>query len=303
MSLLKSSSGGATGLLGSQQAPRNMGYAAKLILTPDDAEFDTKILALTESEWLDKINSIDGARYIVLPIFHELESSPEDDLFATSSIGSVAFIREGKDTVKYSVIVSPLVMSQLRTLNGIDWKAYEVTSEGFIKGTSQDDIVFSPFSIDSFRVGKEVKATGDAPALVPISITYSNPGEWADRPAFVEPLKEGLPTAWNPRDLNDPKALDTVVTNPSTTGFDIAIAGYDNVPFQGAVAADVLIKDKATGTAIAVSTITETTKGMYTVQATIPAGTYLIGFATVGTAGATQGYAGLERDLNEIVIS
>lgn len=303
MSLLKSSGGSATGLVGKQSAPKDLGYDAKLILVPEDAEIATKTLALTESTWLDAINSAVGTRYIVLPINYDLESSPESDVYATSSLGSVEFVREGKDTVRYSVIVSPFVMKQLRTLNGVDWKVYITTSGGFLKGTSTDDTKFLPFSLDNFRVEKEVKATGDAPATVPISITYANPDEWTSNPAFAEPLKEGVGSNWNPRDLKDPKAITSLVSAASTAGFTIYLEGYDEVPFEGAVKEDVIIKNASTGVITALTSLTETTPGTYTAVATIPAGTQLIGVSPVGTSGATQGYAGLEADLQSTVIS
>jgi len=306
MSLLTSEGGSATGLLGKQSAPKDLGYDAKLILAPVGSSIATKTLALTESTWLDAINSTVGARYIVLPIFYELESSPEDDVYATSSLGSVAFVREGKDTVKYSVIVTPVTMSQLRTLNGVDWEAFIVTSSGVIKGTSDDETIFSPFSISNFRVEKEVRATGSEPATVPITVTYADANEWTSFPAFVEPLREGVGANWNPRDLNDPKAILNTVTSATTTGFTIKLEGYDGVAFTGASKEDVVIEQVSDGTIVAVTTLTETAVlGTYTALATIPAETYYIGAAPVGTTDATDGYAGLRRDLiaTEYVIS
>ena len=148
---------------------------------------------------------------------------------------------------------------------------------------------------------KEVKATGDAPATVPIAITYAHPEEWTSQPAFVEPLREGLASVWNPRDLKDPKAITSLVTNFLATGFDIYLEGYDQVPFEGAVEEDVIVRDTTTGVVTALTTLTEssTTPGQYTAVATIAAGTYDVGMAPVGTSGATQGYAGLESDLQE----
>ena len=304
MSLLKSSGGSATGLLGKQTAPKDLGYDAKLILVPDGTEIATKTLALTESTWLSAINSAVGTRYIVLPIFYELESSPEDDVYATSSLGSVEFVREGKDTVKYSVIVTPVVMSQMRTLNGVDWQAYIVTSSGVIKGTSINETIFSPFSIGNFRVEKEVRATGDAPATLPIAITYSDPAEWTSQPAFIEPLREGLSVIWNPRDLKDPKAITVKeVTLPAITGFTVAIEGYDEVPHEGAVTADFGIWDAA-GTLVSVSSATEQvgTPGTYDVLATlVTLTTYTTGLLPVGSP-ATNGYATLVADRADVVV-
>lgn len=304
MSLLTSAGGSATGLLGKQSAPQDLGYDAKIILVPVGSSIATKTLALTESTWLDAINSAVGSRYIVLPIFHELESSPEEDVYATSSLGSVAFVREGKDTVKYSVQVSPVVMGQMRTLNGVEWEVHIVTSSGVFKGTSSDDVLFNPFSIDNFRVEKEVKATGSEPAVIPISITYADPAEWTSFPAFAEPLREGVTENWNPRDLNDPKAIINTVTDGAITGFTIKLEGFDGVAFTGATKEDVIVKDSTTGVETALTSLTETsTLGTYTAVATIAVGTYLIGNAPVGTSGATQGFAGLETSLSTVVIS
>ena len=304
MSLLKSSGGSATGLLGKQSAPKDLGYDAKLILVPEDAEIATKTLALTESTWLDAINSAVGTRYIVLPINYDIESSPEDDVYATSSLGSVEFVREGKDTVKYSVIVSPFVMKQARTLNGVDWKVYITTSGGFLKGTSTDDTKFLPFTLDNFRVEKEVKATGDTPATLPISITYANPDEWTSSPAFAEPLKEGVGDNWNPRDLKDPKAISIKeVTLPAITGFTVAIEGYDEVPHEGAVTSDFGIWDTS-GALVSISSVTEqvAVPGTYDVLATlVTSTTYTTGLLPVGSP-ATLGYATLVADRADVVV-
>ena len=201
MSLLTSGGAANIGLLGKQTAPQQMGYVSKIVLVPTDFEFDTKDLALTETNWLDKINARSSERAIILPLHREIENTPEETAYDTSSLGYKSFLKEGKDTTIYSIETTPFVMSQLRTLNGVDWKLYEITSEGFIKGTSRDEIKFLPFTIDSFRVEKPKQASATEVAVVPVSITLKDPTEWADRPAFLEPLKDGLPETWNPRDL------------------------------------------------------------------------------------------------------
>ncbi len=104
--LLKASGGTATGLLGKQSAPSNLGYDAFLIIVPAGTEIATKTLALTEDTWLDGINSADSSRFRVLPIFYDIEPAKEDDVYATSSIGSVSFVRDGKLTMKYIEMVN-----------------------------------------------------------------------------------------------------------------------------------------------------------------------------------------------------
>ena len=302
---LKSATAGAsTGLLGKQSAPNNLGYDAMLILTPLHAEFADKDLALTESEWVDKINQGDDSRYRVLPIAYEMESSPEEDVYATSSLGFQSFVREGKDTVKYSVLTTPFVMTQLRSLNGGSYRAFIVTSAGFIKGTNPNGTSFKGFSIQNFRVEKEVKATGDAPATVPISITYGDAGEWADYGAFVEPLKDGTPDVWNPLDLVDVKAIIPVfIDQVSASSFIVQVQGYDGVAFEGGQLGDFILKDSA-GQSVSIDAVAEQAgqPGFYNIEAVMTSGeTYKFSAAPVGST-TTLGYAGLPGDTIDVII-
>ncbi len=304
MSLLNSSGGSATALAGKQSAPANIGYDSVIVLAPTGTTIATETLALTESTWLDGVNSSVGSRWIVLPIAFDIEPSPEDDVYQTSSLGSKKFVREGLDTVVYLFDVTPVVMEQLRTLNGVDWSAFIFTSEGVIKCTSDDQTILSPFSIQNFRVEKPRKAGGDAGELLPVSITYGDSAEWASNPGFVEPMRSGVGGNWNPRDIVDPKAILGTVTSATTAGFTIALAGYDGVAFSGANLSNIMVRNSSTLAEITLDSLTETAVlGTYTALATIAAATYLIGCAPVGTASAIQGYAGLERDWETIVIS
>ncbi len=299
--LLKASGGTATGLLGKQSAPSNLGYDAFLIIVPAGTEIATKTLALTEDTWLDGINSADSSRFRVLPIFYDIEPAKEDDVYATSSIGSVSFVRDGKLTMKYIVEVTPVVMEQLRTMNGVDWECYVGTSEGFIKATTSDNAKFEPFSLQNFRVEGETPAAGDATALVPISVTFDDPNEWNSNPAFVEPLRDGEGGNWNPRDLKDPKAIMGTVTSPTTSGYTLYLEGYDKVAHEGAVLGDIGIWDSV-GALVTVTGLTETPAGTYAITATLPAGTFTTGLLPVGSC-TTDGYATLERDRTSFITS
>lgn len=301
---LKASSQSATGLLGKQNAPADLGFLAGLYPVPKGTEFATDALALTESEWLDLINSTDDVRMRVLPLQWDIEPTKEDDTYSTSSTGNVAFVKAGKLTYRYMVKVTPFVMSQLNGLNGTDWDIYFLTSNGFITGTTIDEVKFQPFTLDVFRVEGETPASGEEEAIVPISFTLADPTEWNSRPTFIEPLLDGILTGgaastWNPRDLKDPRAVTGLVDTVTIAGFNIFMEGYDRAPFTGALKEDVVIEDTTTGVLTAVATLTEDSNipGQYAALATIAAGTYYIGPAPVGTASATQGFAGLRRDL------
>lgn len=299
---LKASSSSATGLLGKQNAPADLGFLAGLYLVPKGTEFATDVLALTESEWLDLINSPDDIRMRVLPLQWDIEPTKEDDTYSTSSTGNVAFVKPGKLTYRYMVKVTPFVMSQLNSLNGTEWDIFFLTSNGFQTGTSIDDTKFQPFTLDTFRVEGETPASGEEEAIVPITFTLADPAEWNSRPSFIQPLLDGTGGAWNPRDLVDPRAITGLVDTPALTGFNIFMEGYDRAPFTGAIEEDVVIEDTTTGDLTAVTTLTEdpNVPGQYAALATIPAGTYYIGPAPVGTSGATQGFAGLRSDLIKV---
>jgi hypothetical protein len=291
-----------TALLGKQTAPADIGYPIGAALVPKGEEFDTDALALVGANWLNNINSIDAIRWRVLPFEYNIEPTKEDDAYATSSTGNIRFANAGKTTMKFFVTVTPFVKSQLNNLNGIDWDIFIFTSNGFIEGTSADGTKFQPRQLQNFRVEGETLI--DLINVVPIVWTYLDPAESNSRPSFLQPLKDG---DFNVRDINDPKAILSAVTNGATTGFDIVLQGYDDVPFTGAKKEDVVIENVSTGVLTALTTLTEssTVPGTYVAVATIPAATYYIGMAPVGTATATQGFAGLRSDLikEEFVIA
>ena len=296
----KASSGGVKSLAGAQSAPKEIGYAAGVILVPKGEFFATDALAKVEANWLDKINSTDGIRWRVLPLQFDVEPTKEDDTYVTSSTGNVAFVVAGKTTVKYSVRVTPFVMSQLNDLNGTDWDVYILTSNGFITGWSDDRVKFRPFTLQNFRVEGEQKV--DLSSIVPIVWTYADPNEWNSNNSFIEPEKDGSPDMWNVRELKDPKAITSLVDTFAITGFNIFLEGYDRVPFTGAAKEDVIVRNTSTLALIALDSLTEslTEPGQYVALATIPASaTYDVGMAPVGTASATQGHAGLDIDLQE----
>jgi len=304
MSVLDSAGGDAKGLLGQQMSPEDLGYDAAIIAVPRDDYFDTKALALVEQNWLDKINAIDGVRWRMLPLFNDISSDKEEDLYNTSSIGVKSFLDEGKTTMTYKVKVTPFVKKQLRTMNGIAWDIFIFTSNGFCKFTSSDGIKVEPFSTDVFRVGAEEPATRDVPTLVPITVTYADTDQLNDNPGFIEPLREGTPDVWNLKVLKDPKAVKFItVGTPTATTYDMDVVGYDGVPKVDVLASDVLIVDSS-GVEQTISSCTPDPliNGRYAcVVVVMAADTYQAGLKAVGLT-ATQGYNTLESDLVEFTI-
>jgi hypothetical protein len=298
---LKAGSVTATGLLGKQIAPEDLGYLAGIILAPSGSEFVTDTAALLESNWLAEINKADGLRHIVLPLQFDIENEKEDTVYQTSSTGNIAKVRAGKLTQTYIVKVTPFVMSQLNTLNGTAWDMYQITSNAYIIGTTIDNVKFQPQTLQNFNVEGQTPAGGDTVALVPITFTFNDPDEWNARPSFLKPVSDAI-SSWNPLNLKDPKALTVKeITSVTTGGFTIAIEGYDKVAHEGLVAGDFGIwTGTQTGTEVSITSVTETsTAGTYDVVATLGAATtYYSGVRAVGDC-ATNGVAGLVRDRTE----
>lgn len=301
---LDAGSENVTSLAGEQTAPSDIGFPVGAVLVPKGAEFATDELALVLANWLNNINSTDGVRWRVLPFEYNVEPTKEDDQYVPSSTGNVRFAVAGKTTVNYFITVTPFVKSQLNNLNGIKWDIYILTSNGFIVGTSDDGIKFQPQQLQNFRVEGEVLV--DLVNMVKIVWTYADPEEDNSRPSFLQPKKEGTPAIWNiKKSLKDPKAIRSVISSASTSGFTIVLTGYDNVPLEGAAKEDVIVKAVSDGALTALDSLTENpaVPGEYAALATIAAADYLIGAAPVGTTSATDGWAGLESDLQAETIA
>jgi len=302
-SLLTSSGGSPTGLLGKQLSPEDLGFDAAIIAVPEGDYIATKTLALVKANWDDKINAVDTSRWRVLPLFNDVVPNKAEDVYNESSIKVSTFVSEGKTSMTYKVRVTPFVKKQLRTMNGVAWDVFILTSNGFIKCTSSDSIKVEGFATSVFRVGTEEPATADIPTLTPITVTYSDPKEMNDRPAFLEPLKEGTPDVWNVMDLKDPKAVRaTIIGTPTATEVVMDIAGYDDVALTGVISSDVSLLD-STGTEHAITTCTEsaTITGRYTLVVGTMSGDYSVGLKVVGLT-ATLGYNTLVADLEEFNI-
>lgn len=306
---LKASGNVGNGLAGKQNAPEDLGHLVGLILVPKgEGGYATDALALEEASWLDKLNKTSGSRYIMLPLAFDLVNAPEEDVYNTSGIGNVAFVRPGKLTQTIPVEVTPFVMSQLNSFNGVAWDIFKLTSAGYITGFSSDKAKFEPFSLTNFRVGSVVEADGAVNNTVPITFTHADPAEWNRFPSFLKPSAEGIdsggdPSLWKPIDLKDPKAITSLVTVPLTAGtFTIFLEGYDKVPFELAQKENIIVKIESTGVVVPVTTLTPdaNTPGLYDATITWTAVLHEVGMAPVGTTGAVQGFAGLAEDLQDV---
>ena len=269
-----STSSGNTGL---QQCNGSPGRAERIWLVPKGTEIDTKTNALLEATWDTLFNSAKGLRGLPLPTIFNANFEQGEDTYETGWSNKQDFAHEGLDKDTYTLDkISLYNAAQLRTLNGVSWSAYIVTDKGIIKGWSDDGIVFKPFNIQDFRVGKRTAETGEAVERVPIKIVWADPNEWNNYPAVVEPT-------WNPLELDGIKDIYVVASSPSTTGVTFTLTGYDGVPHEGAVAGDFVIYNSLLAE-VTISSATEGAAGVYALLATLPAGTYTAGLRNQPTA-------------------
>lgn len=269
-----STNAGNTGL---QQCNGSPGKDERIWLVPYGTTISTKTLAETESTWDGIFNAVKGSRGLPLPTIFNATIEQGEDTYESGWGNKQDFVDEGLDKHNYILDkVSLYNAAQLRTLNGITWQAYIVTDTKKIKGWSDDGVIFKPFSILSFRVGKRTPETGETIERVPISIVWSDPRQWNDYPAIVEP-------SWNPLELDGIKDLVVTASSPTTSGVTLTITGFDSVPHEGAVTADFIILD-STGTEVTVTGSTESSAGVYALTATLSAGDYTAGLQNAENA-------------------
>jgi hypothetical protein len=267
MSYLAESCSTNAGNTGLQTCTGSLARDERIWLVPSGTEIDTKTLAETESTWDDIFNAAKGSRGYPLPTIFNAEFEQGEDTYEEGWDNKQDFASEGLDQVTYTLDrISLYNAKELRKLNGIDWAAFRVTSEGEIIGYSNDGIKFKPEDILSFRVGKRTNANGEQVERVPITIVWKTPAQRNDFPAVVKPL-DATPS-WNPLEIDGIKDLQVSASNPAITGVTLTLTGFDSVPHEGAVTGDFIILD-STGTEVTVTGATESSPGVYDLTATL----------------------------------
>lgn len=275
MSYLSNSCSTNAGNTGAQTCTGSLARDERIWLVPIGTEIATKTLAETESTWDDLFNAAKGSRGYPLPTIFNAEITQGEDVYEEGWDNKQDFASEGLDQATYTLDkVSLYNATQLRKLNGIEWAAYRITKEGEIVGYSDDGIKFKPEEILSFRVGKRTYADGEVVERVPITITWKNPSQRNDYAAVVKPLD--ATTSWNPLELDGIKDLQVSASAPTTAQVTLTLVGFDGVSHEGAVTGDFVIYD-STGASVTVTNATETSAGIYDVEATMTPGDYTAG--------------------------
>ena len=178
---------GVTGLAACKD---NLGYDAMLIFTTIDFEFASEVSAETEADWQ---TGIDAKTVFPFPAFEEVEPALEDDVEQEAATGISIFVREGKYGGIGRFQTAICNIANLRTFNEAVGRAFIVTSNGKIYGTSPDGVKFKGFKLSKFHVSMLKGTDGSIVRWIELRYQFSTPTEMGDYPAVPQ-------TTWDPLD-------------------------------------------------------------------------------------------------------
>ena len=122
-------------------------YDAMLVWTTLAFQFASESAAELEANWIAGINL---GTVFPHPIFDEVEPAIEDDVEQETGIGASLFVREGKYGGIGRAITALCNLANLRTFNEVTGRAFIVTGNGKIYGTSPDGAIFRGFQLSKF---------------------------------------------------------------------------------------------------------------------------------------------------------
>jgi len=158
-------------------------YDAMLVWTTNAFQFASEADAEDESKWIDGINL---GTVFPHPIFDEVEPAIEDDVEQETGIGASLFVREGKYGGLGRAITALCNLANLRTFNEVTGRAFIITGNGKVYGTSPDGVIFRGFSLSKFHVGYLGGSDGSTKRMVPFEYQFKLPTEMADFPAVPQ---------------------------------------------------------------------------------------------------------------------
>ena len=261
----------------------DLGYDAMLLWTTDSFEFASEADAQDQDKYEEAINA--GTMF-PMPQFDEIEPALEDDVKQELATGIKLFVREGKYGGIGRFEGALCTLSNLRTFNRVKGRAFIVTSEGNIFGTSPDGVKFRGFKLSEFNVGKLGSTDGSTKRMIPIAYQFKNPTEMGDYPA--------VPTlTWDGLDLAG--VIDVNLTGSGTAVAGLVIVSVarkcDSEVVTGLVEADFTLLNAAASEQLPADTFADNADGTYSFTFSTPlaADSYTLNLKTPA-AQTTGGY-------------
>ncbi len=152
-------------------------YDAMLVWTTNSFQFASESAAELEANWIAGINA---GTVFPHPLFDEVEPAIEDDVEQETGIGTSLFVREGKYGGLGRAIVALCNLANLRTFNEVTGRAFIITGNGKIYGTSPDGAILRGFSLSKFHVGFLGGSDGSTKRMVTWRYQMKIPSEMGD---------------------------------------------------------------------------------------------------------------------------
>lgn len=260
----------------------DLGYDAMLLWTPETFEIDTEADAKLQATYTD---AIDAGNMFPMPIADEVENTVEDDVLQELPTGVSLFVREGKYGGIMRFRTALCNLPNLRTFNEVSGRAFIVTSNGKILGTSPDGTKFKGFLLSRFHVSVLKGTDGSTVRFIELTYQFKNTTEMGDYPAIPD-----LAGAWDPLSLTGVKDVVLTLSSSSATEVVVTIAGKcDGQVITGLVVGDFVLVDDGGGSET-INSVTESPDGTYTLDVTtLTADDYILNLKSP-SAQTTGGY-------------
>jgi len=264
----------------------NLGMDAMLVWTKESFEFANEAAAILEANWDSAIND---HNIYPFPLFDAVEPAIEDNVKQDLPSGVSLFVREGKYGGKGTFQVALCNLAALRTFNEVQGRAFIVTGDGQIFGTSPDGAKFKGFKLSEFHVSKLGSTDGTTKRMVELDYQFKLPTEMADYPAV--PVLD-----WDPLQLAG--IIDVTLTVSSSAEGSVVVAvsrDCDGEDVTGLVVGDfTILASDGTTEMLPGDGFADNGDGTYTFTFTspvLPADTYSVNLETPASQ-TTGGYEG-----------
>ena len=263
----------------------DLGYDYILMWSAEDYEIDTEANSKLEATYVD---DIDAKNLYPFPAFEEIEPNEEDDVRQELATGLSIFIREGKYGGMGRLRVPACNLEALRSFNSLKGRAFIITSNGKIMGTSPDDTVFKGFELSDLRVSKIKGTDGSTARFVEVYYQLKNPNEMGDYLAIPEI------TSWDPTTLKGLLNVTLTVDSSAEGSVVVSVASdCDSEAIEGLVEGDfTILASDGTTEMLAADDFADNNDGTYTFTFTtpvLPADTYTVNLKTAANQ-TTGGY-------------
>lgn len=253
----------------------NLGYDAMLVWTTESFEFANEAAAILEANWLSAINS---KSMYPFPIFDAVEPAIEDNVKQDLPTGVSLFVREGKYGGKGMMQVALCNLANLRTFNEVQGRAFIVTGEGQVFGTSPDAAKLKGFKLSEFHVSMLKGTDGSTKRMVELDYQFKNVTEMADYPAVPS-------LSWDPLTLTG--IVDVTVAVDSSAAGSVVVSvtrDCDGEAVKGLVVADfTMLASDGTTEMLPGDGFADNDDGTYTFTFTtpvLPSDTYTVDLKT-----------------------